>query len=439
MKPSPAVRVRGLRSIIISPLSGLIHAIVSPSRCTSPASLQVVKMSGHLPRRSMHFKQRVFGKRCLTSAITRSSCKRFVGALRLPRHRRKRRDFRKHADQIAHVVDVDQRRAGQRCQQQRDCEHDAGRAMKVVGDPRRRRARIDPHDASQRCARARRSQHETGYRGCQQQQSGDADDVRSGVAKQHVAVKLVQRAQQIGRRKLSDSIERAPRCAPLTGSNIASIRSAPTRRGLTRSVSRYTSPSATGNRIFSTSPSGYAIRRARRSSAHSDACRASARFQQARVKPCVDRIFEHKDGATQSHQRKPHAETDAKPAVNGEPCRTRSHAPLLTSRSKRTSLWQQPVELLLDDRVALAHPRFQLRTVQHGDVAAAVMDQARPPAACRRPRSRLRGARPACWRSVPASSSARSRAAGPGSTAASGTVAARPHGAGCTPRSAPSA
>ncbi len=37
MKPSPAVRVRGLRSIIISPLSGLIHAIVSPSRCTSPA------------------------------------------------------------------------------------------------------------------------------------------------------------------------------------------------------------------------------------------------------------------------------------------------------------------------------------------------------------------------------------------------------------------
>ena len=35
-----AVRVRGLRSIIISPLSGLIQAIVSPRRCTSPASFR---------------------------------------------------------------------------------------------------------------------------------------------------------------------------------------------------------------------------------------------------------------------------------------------------------------------------------------------------------------------------------------------------------------
>ena len=200
MKPSPAVRVRGLRSIIISPLSGLIHAIVSPSRCTSPGFLQVVEMTSHLARRAVHFEQRVFGEAPPDIGDHAVELQRLVLTMHLPRHRRKRRDFRKHADQIAHVVDVDERGAGQRREQQRDREHDAGRTMKVVRDARDRRARIDPHDVLERGTRARRSQHEAGYRGGQQQQPCNADDVRSGIAEQHVAVKLVQRAQNIGGR-----------------------------------------------------------------------------------------------------------------------------------------------------------------------------------------------------------------------------------------------
>ena len=156
----------------------------------------------------MHFEQRVFRETLPDVGDHAVELQRFVGAVRLPRHRRKRRDFRKYADQIAHIVHVDQRGARQRCQQQGDCEHDAGRTMKVVRDPRSRRARIDPHDASQRRAGARCSENETGYRRRQQQQAGDADDVRSCVAKQHVAMKLVQRSQKV-RRCNAERFERA--------------------------------------------------------------------------------------------------------------------------------------------------------------------------------------------------------------------------------------
>ena len=44
----------------------------------------------------------------------------------------------------------------------------------------------------------------------------------------------------------------------MTGSNVTSARSAPTRRELRRNVRRNTSPWTAGNRILSTSASGYA-------------------------------------------------------------------------------------------------------------------------------------------------------------------------------------
>ena len=78
------------------------------------------------------------------------------------------------------------------------------------------------------------------------------------------------------------------------------------------------------------------------------------------------------------------------------------------------------------------------RAVEHGDVAAAVTNQSGllQVSGCLVTPS---GARPACWRSVPASFPARSPPGGRGSAAATGTVAGRPNDAGCTPRSAPSA
>ena len=48
--------------------------------------------------------------------------------------------------------------------------------------------------------------------------------------------------------------------------------------------------------------------------------------QQVRVKPRVDRVFEYKNGAAESDQRKPHTEADTEPAVDGEPFRARPHA-----------------------------------------------------------------------------------------------------------------
>ena len=42
---------------------------------------------------------------------------------------------------------------------------------------------------------------------------------------------------------------------------------------------------------------------------------------------------------------------------------------------KGRHFWQQPFVLPLDHRVALAYLRFQLRPVEHGNVAAPVLDQ----------------------------------------------------------------
>lgn len=40
-------------------------------------------------------------------------------------------------------------------------------------------------------------------------------------------------------------------------------------------------------------------------------------------------------------------------------------------------IWEQAIEFLLDDLVALAHPLLQARPVQHLDVAATISNQSR--------------------------------------------------------------
>ena len=48
-----------------------------------------------------------------------------------------------------------------------------------------------------------------------------------------------------------------------------------------------------------------------------------------------------------------------------------------TSVVNGVSRAEQTTILPFDDRIALAHPRFQLGTIEYGDVAAAAMDQSR--------------------------------------------------------------
>ena len=168
-------------------------------------------------------------------------------------------------------------------------------------------------------ARARRCQHEAGNRRGQQQQSGDAHDVRSGVAEQNVAVKLVQCAQQVRRTK-AERFQRA--CAELRPADgiehgLDTLGADPARL----SAKREPINSADGlgkadlfNQAERVGGFGALDNRLR-----TEVRAAGGRGQQPGVEPSIQRVFEHKQGAAQPDQREPQPEANAQPAVDGKP------------------------------------------------------------------------------------------------------------------------